>query len=436
MRKRAGTHDDDAARQIVRVMGNLYQRGMTTASGGNMSIIDENGNIWITPSAIDKGSLSPDDIICVSLGGSVSGRHKPSSEYPLHRATYNAMPGIRALIHAHPPALVSFSIMHRVPDTSVLRYALDICGPAGYAAYELPGSEKLGENIASAFRKGHTVVIMENHAAIAGGKSLHDALDRLEAFEYCARTIVSGLVLGDSKLPEKPCFEQSGRLTVTHLPEADPGDSLPGEQQKRKEICNILHRACLRGLMFSRCGTVSVRLKDDALLITPEDISGSEVQEDDVVKISCQSRETGKNPSADAELHMQIYKRFPAVNSVIQAMPPYLMAFGISAAEFNVRTIPESWIFLREIPVVPPRKNYGDNQMIIENITAANTAVMIRNDSMVIAGDRLFDCFDRLEVAEMNAMSLVMAKPAGEIIPLNNEQISDLRKVFLKTGSH
>jgi ribulose-5-phosphate 4-epimerase/fuculose-1-phosphate aldolase len=32
---------------------------MTTTSGGNLSIRDENGDMWITPSGIDKGMLTP-----------------------------------------------------------------------------------------------------------------------------------------------------------------------------------------------------------------------------------------------------------------------------------------------------------------------------------------------------------------------------------------
>lgn len=91
--------------QIVLVISRIYRRGLTTTSGGNISVIDENGDIWITPSAVDKGSLQPSDIVCVKQDGSVVGRHKPSSEFPFHKAIYEARAGVRAVIHAHPPAL-------------------------------------------------------------------------------------------------------------------------------------------------------------------------------------------------------------------------------------------------------------------------------------------------------------------------------------------
>lgn len=51
--------------QINVIIGRIYHSGMTTTSGGNISIKDENGQIWITPSGVDKGSLTPRDIVCV-----------------------------------------------------------------------------------------------------------------------------------------------------------------------------------------------------------------------------------------------------------------------------------------------------------------------------------------------------------------------------------
>jgi L-fuculose-phosphate aldolase len=126
--------------QITEVISRIYKRGMTTTSGGNVSIIDGNGDIWVTPSAIDKGSLRASDIICVKKDGTVIGKHKPSSEFPFHKAIYEARPDIKSVIHAHPPALVSFSIVRQIPNTNIISQPKHICGPIGYAKYRLPGS--------------------------------------------------------------------------------------------------------------------------------------------------------------------------------------------------------------------------------------------------------------------------------------------------------
>ena len=59
--------------QINVIIGRIYRSGMTTTSGGNISIKDGNGDIWITPSAVDKGSLTVKDIVCVTKDGKVFG---------------------------------------------------------------------------------------------------------------------------------------------------------------------------------------------------------------------------------------------------------------------------------------------------------------------------------------------------------------------------
>ena len=99
------------AEQIVMIMERIYGYGMTTTSGGNLSILDEEGNIWISPAGVDKGSLGIRDIVCVRKDGSIEGIHKPSSEYPFHKSIYEARPDLRAIVHDDPPGLVAFSIV-------------------------------------------------------------------------------------------------------------------------------------------------------------------------------------------------------------------------------------------------------------------------------------------------------------------------------------
>ena len=41
------------AEQIAVIIKRIYRSGMTTTSGGNVSIRDDNGDIWITPQQAD-----------------------------------------------------------------------------------------------------------------------------------------------------------------------------------------------------------------------------------------------------------------------------------------------------------------------------------------------------------------------------------------------
>ena len=139
------------ADQLVMFMQRIYDKGLTTTSGGNLSIMDSDGNIWITPASVDKGTLSRKDIICVHPDGTTDGPHKPSSELPFHASVYKMRPDLKAVLHAHPPALVAFSIASRVPNLDLIPSIRRICQDAQIAVYGVPGSEDLGDKIGAVF---------------------------------------------------------------------------------------------------------------------------------------------------------------------------------------------------------------------------------------------------------------------------------------------
>src|SRR5258705_13683948 len=72
--KRHLTHPRD---EIMRTMERIYRYRMTTTSGGNLSIREPSGDIWITPARLDKGSLRREDVVCVNADGSVEVAHRP-----------------------------------------------------------------------------------------------------------------------------------------------------------------------------------------------------------------------------------------------------------------------------------------------------------------------------------------------------------------------
>jgi len=417
--------------QITMIIDKVYRSGLTTTSGGNISVIDENGDVWVTPSAIDKGSLRPSDIVCVRNDGIIEGRHKPSSEYPFHIAIYKARPEIKAVVHAHPPALVSFSIVRQIPNTNVIPQAKYVCGPIGYARYELPGSKELGKVIAGEFKKGFNAVVMENHGTVVGGTDLGDAFQRFETLEFCARTIINGSTIGTPNYLTDEQIEKFEDQIPRLLPEMNSVEYPSDERAIREEIKKIVHRACLQGLMISSYGTVSVRWRENDFLITPPKVARWDIQNEDIVQIKGGKREPGKIPSRSTWLHQEIYKRFPHVNSIILTQSPYLMAYGVTGQKMDVRTIPESWIFLQDMPNVPFGSHFAGEETILNMLSKNTPAIIINNDSVLVTGDKLLGTFDRLEVAEFSAKSLTMGASLGNLIPINDIQVEALRKKFL-----
>ena len=417
--------------QLTEIITRIYKAGMTTTSGGNISIRDGEGNIWVTPSAIDKGTLQRKDIVCMHPDGTRTGHHNPSSEFPFHKAIYDARPDINAVLHAHPPALVSFSIVRKLPDMNIIPQAKKICGPIGYAPYAIPGGEELGVKIADEFKKGLNAVIMENHGTVVGGTDLKDAFIRFETLEFSARTIINASIVGKPNYLSDKEIEAFESQIPDDLPEMDSVGHSVRELSHRRNISQLVRRSCAQGLMISSYGNMSVRLDGNDFLITPRDVPRWEIELEDIVLIKGGRREPGKLPSRAISVHQHIYRENPGINSIIVTQPPNLMAYGVSGEKLDVRTIPESWIFLQDIQVVEFGEQFNGAEEMARKFGPNTPAILIKNDSVIVTGDKLLQTFDRLEVAEFSARSLIMGKPLGDLVPISNAQVEDLRKKFL-----
>jgi L-fuculose-phosphate aldolase len=213
----------------------------------------------------------------------------------------------------------------------------------------------------------------------------------------------------------------------------DLKETISGESGKKEEMCNLVRRAWHRGLMFSSCGSVSARLGDNDFLITTEDSSMWDLSENDIVRVCKDRHETGKIPDRYARLHQDIYLKHHFINSIILAQPSYLMAFGVTNREIDIRTIPESWIFLQDIPSVPFGAQLRGHNEIPDLLSRNTPVIMIRNDSVLVTGESLLQAFDRLEIAELSAMSLILSRPLGMVFSMDDNQIAELRKVFMRS---
>jgi L-fuculose-phosphate aldolase len=416
--------------QIVETMRRIYGYGMTTTSGGNLSILDENGDIWITPAGIDKGALRSEDIVCVTLDGKVIGLHKPSSEYPSHRAIYQSRSDFRAIVHAHPSALVSFSIVRKIPNTRIIPQALAVCGEVGYAPYALPGSSELGHSIASTFAKGYGVVLLENHGVVTGGSSLSHAFQRFETLDFCARTLIDAQTLGEVKsLTDDQILQASrrGGKLKTFKPEGHSSF----ERELRMKICDIVHRAYKQRLMTSTEGTVSARVDEHSFLITPFGIDRMFLDIDDVVLIKDRQRERRKRPSRATNLHMTIYSEHPNINAIINTQAPSATAYSVTGVKLDTRTIPESYLVLRDIPLVDYGAQFGKGKKLSEVLSPEIPVVLLQNDAILTTGINLPQAFDRLEVAEFSARALIDTAPIGELKPIGESELEKLDKAFL-----
>ena len=418
------------ADQLVMIMARIYRYGMTTTSGGNLSIRDDNGDIWITPSGIDKGNLTRADMIQVKPDGTLIGIHKPSVELPFHKEIYRVRPDLRAIVHAHPPTLVAFSLARKLPNTHLIPTASEVCGEVTMAKYDVPGSEQLGKNIAEEFAKGYNSVLLENHGVVCGGKDLFGAFMSFETLDTCGRLEIDAAKLGKPRLLTDEEIEIDASIGSPRLDEFIPNTVSSEERAARRDLCTIIHRAYDQKLFTSTQGTFSMRLSDGSFLITPYNQDRKYLEPEDIVRIKGGMCEMGKNPSRATRLHEEIYRTHPDINSIISAHPPAIMAFAVTDAEFDSRTIPESYITLRNVKRLPyafSRTNIAETAAVFD---AKTPVVIVNNQCVIVTGNSLLNAYDRLEVLEYSAAALIAARDIGDIVYITPDEVKAIEQAF------
>jgi len=418
------------ADQLVMLMERIYRYGMTTTSGGNLSILDDNGDIWITPGGVDKGSLTRQDIVRVKPDGTIIGIHKPSSEYPVHERIYRTRPDIKGILHAHPPALVAFSNVRIAPETRLIPNVAQICGTLSVAKYDVPGSVGLSKKIAAEFEQGHNMVMLENHGVFVGAADVFKAFMAFETLDFCARLQIEAKKIGTLNVLSDKHINISKEKQKVNMEQFVPNIHSSEERAARRDMCKLIHRAYDQQLFTSTQGTFSQKLSDGSFLITPFMKDRKYIEEEDLVRIEDDRCEVGKTPSRSVNLHKKIYDKHPEINSVIIAHAPNIMAYAVSDAVFDSRTIPEAYIMLRDVKKIPFGASFMQQDMVADIFDHMTQILIVENDCVIVAGESLINAFDKLEVMEYSAKAIIDSKILGDVVLISDKEVADLREAF------
>ncbi|MBM3957936.1 MAG: class II aldolase/adducin family protein, partial [Gemmatimonadetes bacterium] len=95
----------DERDELVAAVEELFAAKLLTSTGGNVSVrrASKPDEIWITPSALPKGALSPELMVRINLEGEPLDEDAgaPSSERLMHARIMARRPDVNAVIHSH-----------------------------------------------------------------------------------------------------------------------------------------------------------------------------------------------------------------------------------------------------------------------------------------------------------------------------------------------
>ena len=186
-----GATEADARAELVEFGRLLYLRGLVHGSTGNVSVRVPDGFL-MTPTNACLGRLEAPRLSKLAPDGTPVAGDKPSKEWFMHLAYYQARPDVGAVVHTHSSHAVAVSCLEESrldPDyviPPITPYHIMRIGRLPVVPYIPPGHADLGTAIA-AHAPDHTAVLLANHGPVVSGKTLAAAVYALEELEEAAR---------------------------------------------------------------------------------------------------------------------------------------------------------------------------------------------------------------------------------------------------------
>jgi L-fuculose-phosphate aldolase len=176
----------------------LSDTGLVVGTAGNISIrLDD--EVAITPTSIPYELIERDDLCVVDLAGTqLDGRHRPSSEAPLHTQIYRTTDAA-AVVHTHSPFATTLACV--IDELPAIHYSIHRFGgdTIPVAEYELFGSDALADSVGQVL-KNRRGVLLRNHGAVTYGASLTEAYELTVLLEWLAQLYWQAKQLGEPHL--------------------------------------------------------------------------------------------------------------------------------------------------------------------------------------------------------------------------------------------
>lgn len=178
---------------LIKEMNNL---GHSTATSTNYSYREENGDLWVSRSGIDKSSFTPEDFIRVDHHGVAIDPLSPfkvSAETLIHCSLYNLFPDANVVLHSHSiyPVLLSDTALTSMKfqgyeilkgfnavsshESLVEIPVLDNSQDMEYFKHELNYRKE---------EMQYGVFMIKKHGFYAWGNNMFEAKRHLETFQY------------------------------------------------------------------------------------------------------------------------------------------------------------------------------------------------------------------------------------------------------------
>lgn len=213
---------------------------------------------------------------------------------------------------------------------------------------------------------------------------------------------------------------------------AAPGVAWPDVTEAREDVCAVGRLLYERGYVASNDGNISVRCGEDEVLITPSGVSKGRMEPRMLVRCDLSGRpltcdESGRFPSSEIKMHLEVYRARSDVRAVVHAHPVFATAFAILRKDLDEAYLPELVLNFGKIPVAPFAMLSTDEvPLSIRPYLADYNGLLLANHGALAWGKDVWAAFDLMETIEHSAKIYKAVHDLGGGVELTDGQVAHL----------
>src|SRR5205807_6102285 len=184
-----------------------------------------------------------------------------------------------------------------------------------------------------------------------------------------------------------------------------------------------------KGFMADMDGNLSVRLRQDGILVTPTGLSKGSMRPADLVIVDLEGKQVAgrRNVTSEIGMHLLIYRTRPDVQAIVHAHPPTATGFAAAGIALTEPLVCEVVMGLGCIPLA----RYGtpgtsELAQTLEPYVPNYDAILMSNHGVVTYGDTLEHAYMKMETVEHFAEIALVTHLLGRQQPLKQGEIEKL----------
>jgi L-fuculose-phosphate aldolase len=204
---------------------------------------------------------------------------------------------------------------------------------------------------------------------------------------------------------------------------------MSSERKHREEIVRYGRTLHERGLVAAMDGNLSVRLKNDNILVTPTCVSKGNMRAADMVVVDMEGQRVSgrRNVTSEIGMHLLIYRMRPDIQAIVHAHPPTATGFAAAGIALTQPLVCEVVMGLGCIPLA----RYGtpgtsELARTLEPFVPHYDAILMSNHGVVAYGDTLERAYMKMETVEHFAQIALVTHLLGRQQPLQEVEVQKL----------